>query len=137
MRAYALPLQILLALALVLNGIGGAVAGVLTALPASPEVPVSAAAEMQGATDHCGSHGNDSAPAPADTQLPEPGCHSGGDADCGDSAECRQACMHASIAVPPMLSMGTLRPAVSAILHPLASGHPAPPLPSPMRPPIA
>ena len=125
MRAYALPLQILLALALVLNGIGGAVAGVLTA------------AEMQGATDHCGSHGDDSAPAPADTQLPEPGCHSGGDADCGDSAECRQACMHASIAVPPMLSMGTLRPAVSAILHPLASGHPAPPLPSPMRPPIA
>lgn len=121
MRAHALPLQILLALALVLNGIGGAMAGVLAALPAPAALQDTAA---------------DLAPA-------EPGQHGdcadqmGGDSDCGDSTQCRQACMHVSVAMAPLLLVGIIPPRVDAVLHRLDAGHPAPMLPNAIRPPIA
>lgn len=123
MRIHALPLRILLALALVLNGIGGAVAGVLMALPE--------------ATSHCGSQAEGASLSPDDAPIPGPGGHCAGDADCGDTPECRQACMHASMAVPPPLFGHAFQLPGIAILHPMACSHPAPALPSPMRPPIA
>src|SRR5690606_16880999 len=69
--------------------------------------------------------------------LPTSDCHSGTGGDCGDSPQCRQACMHASVAVAPLLSVGILQPRVDAVLHRLVAGHPAPMLPSTFRPPIA
>lgn len=133
MSRLALPLHLLIALALVLNGIGGAMAGVL--VPAGPDVAAAAEAPRASASDDCGGHADrahqELAPAPG------PGCHSSGDADCGDSLQCLQACLHASVAVAPVFFLGVQAQQADAILHPLAGGHPAPPLPSPIRPPIA
>ncbi|MEN1940420.1 CopL family metal-binding regulatory protein [Luteimonas sp. MJ246] len=137
MRAYALPLQILLAIALVLNGIGGAMAGVLVGMPMPVMPPAVAGAVADDALPvmpgDCASHGEAVAPAPE----PAADCHAAGGSDCGDSPECRQACMHASLAVAPSLLVDVARPRADANLHRLAAGHPAPPLPSPIRPPIA
>lgn len=138
MSKLALPLQLLLALALVLNGIGAAMAGVLVA-------PVSEAAAAMTAmaaadADDCAGHGKAITDSNADIAAdpaPTAGCHSGGDADCGDSAQCLQACLHAPAALAPQFTPGLLAGPADAILHPLASGHPAPPRPDPIRPPIA
>lgn len=139
MRTPALPLQILLALALVLNGIGGAMAGVLAALPAP--APHHDAAALAVAPVEPAGHGDcGGAAAPiADAEIVEPGsaCHSGDASDCGDSPQCRQACMHASVAAAPLLSVGIIQPRVDAVLHRLVAGRPAPMLPSTFRPPIA
>ena len=133
MSRLALPLHLLIALALVLNGIGGAMAGVL--VPAVPEVAAVGEALRASSPEDCGGHVDrahqEQAPAPG------PGCHSSGDADCGDSLQCLQACLHASVAVAPVFFLGVQTQPADAILHPLAGGHPAPPLPSPIRPPIA
>lgn len=134
MRALALPLRILLALALVLNGIGGAMAGVRIAVPAAV-VPLDATHEAAKADGHCGDHAGTAA-----VELPRPttGCDSDAEGgDCGDSPECRQACAHAQLAVAAPPSATASRSRAGAILHPLAVGTPAPPLPSPIRPPIA
>ena len=137
MRRHALPLQILLAFALVLNGIGGAMAGVLVA--AAISVPAAMADTNAGTptaqSGDCDGH----AAAAVETmaqQAPASDCHVGGD-DCGDSPQCRQACMHASVAMPPQLLAGIVHSRAQAILHPLASGHPAPFLRGLIRPPIA
>lgn len=157
MHKFCLPLQLLLALALVLNGIGGAMAGVLAALPGTAS---SAMTDMQDAGHDAMAQGHDATAgasvAGTSPMQPEPGdcrghrataaeteaaqattsdCHTG--EDCGDSPECRQACMHASVAVPPQLFVGVVQSPAEAILHPLASGHPAPSLRGLIRPPIA
>jgi len=138
-RTPALPLQILLALALVLNGIGGAMAGVLAAVPALP-APVEAHMEAGVPVDptgHCHEQAGN-APAVAEAPVAQPAdCHSGGDAPCGDSAECLQACLHASVALPSQPLAAIADTGAEAALHPLACGHPAPLLRSPIRPPIA
>lgn len=160
MSKLALPLQLLLAFALVLNGIGGAMAGVLAALPAgtpasaamaashdaaghgaltqghdaTAEAPVAGTSPMQLAD--CGGHHDPVVQTPAAAQPTASDCHAGDD-DCGESPECRQACLHASVAVPPQLHVGVIQSRAEAILHPLASGHPAPSLGGLIRPPIA
>lgn len=63
--------------------------------------------------------------------------HGCGDDPCDRSAECRQACMHAAAAVPAALALDAPPSHASLVLHPLATGHPSPSLPSPIRPPIA
>lgn len=141
MRTPGLPLRILLALALVLNGIGGAMAGVLAAVPALP-APVEAHAEAEAATDASGHCHEQSGGATVAAKAPAPvahptDCHSGGDVPCGDSAECLQACLHASVAMPSQPLAAIAGTAAEAVLHPLACGHPAPLLRSPIRPPIA
>ncbi|WP_456998969.1 CopL family metal-binding regulatory protein [Luteimonas sp. A534] len=138
MRTHALPLQILLALALVLNGIGGAMAGVLAALPTPASLQHAA---VDRAPVEPGQHADcadqDRGVAAAEIELPASDCHSVTGSDCGDSPQCRQACMHASVAMAPLLLVGVIQPAVDAVLHRLDSGHPAPMLPSAIRPPIA
>ncbi|MGY0611778.1 CopL family metal-binding regulatory protein [Luteimonas sp. A501] len=148
MRAYALPLQILLALVLVLNGIGGAVAGVLAGLPPPVVAPAATVADnaLSAMPGDCAGHADAVANAAGPgTVAPDPAadCHSTGGSDCGsdcgNTPQCRQACMHASlaVAVAPSPMVGVARPRTDASLHRLAAGHPAPPLTSPIRPPIA
>lgn len=135
MRTRALPLRILLILALILNGVGGAMAGVLAVMPAAA-APALAAHANGAQTGDC--HDRDAgAPAPAAHAVSAPACHASGSSDCNDGLECRQACMHASLAVPPLLLVGVERPGADALLHPLANGHPSPPLRNVTRPPIA
>ena len=142
MRTPALPLQILLALALVLNGIGGAMAGVLATVPALPapaeaHVQAQAPAPVDQPASPCHEQAGD-APAAAQAPAAHPsGCHSDADTPCGDSAECLQACLHASVAMPLPSPAASVDARVEAAVHPLASGHPAPLLRSPIRPPIA
>lgn len=142
MRAYALPLQILLAIALVLNGIGGAMAGVLVGMPmpGMASAKVGATVELSAESGDCADHADaNAAAAEAVAHAPAAAsdCHSGNGSDCSDSPECRQACMHASLAVAPAVPCAVIGPRADANLHRLAAGHPAPPLPSPIRPPIA
>lgn len=147
MRAHALPLQILLAIALVLNGIGGAMAGVLAELPAhatAADTVAPAPAEATAHGDCAGQAGGapsamdpDEAALAGHATAAASGCHSGGDSDCSDSPQCRQACMHACVAVTPLLVVHVVQPRVDVVLHRLDTGHPAPMLPSAFRPPIA
>lgn len=148
MRACALPLQILLAVALVLNGIGGAMAGVLVPMPVAGAVSAAIVAnvELPARSGDCEGHGDAFAAgterhahahAHADTPPAPSACHSADGPDCSDSPQCRQACLHVSVAVAPVLLVGVIQPHAEASLHRLAAGHPAPPLPSPIRPPIA
>lgn len=131
----ALPLRILLVLALVLNGIGGAMAGVLAALPAASHVMADGQAPRQADDCHgqeamAGGHGQR-------ISVPVPDCHATDAGDCGDTAECRQACMHAAAAVPCLPGVSLIQVHVAALVPPLAVSHPAPALASPIRPPIA
>ncbi|MEN1929395.1 CopL family metal-binding regulatory protein [Luteimonas sp. MJ250] len=144
MRAHALPLQILLAIALVLNGIGGAMAGVLVGLPMHgvASAKVEATVELSAQSDDCADHADaDAVAVAAEAEAHAPAstsdCHCADGSDCSDSPQCRQACMHASLAVAPAVPCAVIRPRADASLHRLAAGHPAPPLPSPIRPPIA
>ncbi|MBJ6984688.1 CopL family metal-binding regulatory protein [Luteimonas sp. MC1750] len=140
----ALPLRILLILALMLDGIGGAVAGVLASLPAEPAA-LSMAVGVDEAVGTAGQAGTDGCPGHAVAALPPhqppPSSdhvgHAGDEEPCDQSAECRQACMHAAAAVPAALALGAAPAHASLILHPLAIGHPSPSLSSPIRPPIA
>jgi len=135
----ALPLRILLILALVLNGIGGAMAGVLAALPTAPMASHAMAdmhPEPQAHDCHdqvAAAHGGQGQEPPG----PVPDCHFSDAGECGGTAECRQACMHAAAAVPYLPTVGMIQAHAAALVPPLAVGHPAPPLPSPIRPPIA
>ena len=144
----ALPLRILLVLALVLNGIGSAMAGVAAALapvamPTAASAPMAAvvSAPMHAATataDDCAGHQSGAATAAADPAPAAPsGCHSDDGGDCGDTPECRQACLHVAAALPVLPAIAGIAPRARAVLHPLATGHPPPALPSPIRPPIA
>jgi len=134
-RTPALPLRILLVLVLILNGIGGAIASVSAALPAIPGAVPPQSAEVAVAAD-CGEHGAivDTGP---DTGLTVPAtdCHADG-SECDDGTQCLLACMHAAAAVAPLLSVMSIEAGADTVLHPLASGHPAPRLASPTRPPI-
>ncbi|HEY4529767.1 MAG TPA: CopL family metal-binding regulatory protein [Luteimonas sp.] len=134
----ALPLRILLVLALVLNGIGGAMAGVLAAMPSDPAAPhVMADGQAPRQADDC--HGQEAIAGEHGQQspIPVPDCHATDAGDCGDTAECRQACMHAAAAVPCLPGVSLIQVHAAALVPPLAVGHPAPALPSPIRPPIA
>lgn len=139
MRTPALPLQILLALALLLNGIGGAMTGVLAAVP-GPQAPVKAHMGAEAPMDPASPCHEQAGYVPGFAEVPAAhpsDCHSDGDTPCGDSAECLQACLHASVALPPLLLATSVDASPGAAVHPLASGHPAPLLRSPTRPPIA
>ena len=129
MRAPALPLQILLALALILNGIAGAVAGV----SAIVALPFSAMAAHEG-----GSHGHVAIEdvAHPDSSHAGANCHPGDASDCDRGSHCLQACMQAQamVALVPFPGIAPRRAGVA--LHALATGHPAPLLASPTRPPI-
>ena len=134
MSRCARPLQLLLALALILNGIGGAMAGVLASLPATAmTAPAAMADAMQPGDchDHLGAAAETMA-APAAPAECRTGSH-----DCSGSAECRQACLHASVAGPPQRQIGIAQARAETSLHPLANGHPAPALRGLIRPPIA
>lgn len=144
----ALPLRILLVLALVLNGIGSAMAGIATAwapvaMPAEASAPMATALsaptyDAAAATDDCAGHHAGAAAAAADDPTPAPsGCHSDDGGDCGDTPECRQACLHVAAGLPVPPAIAAIAPRARAVLHPLAAGHPPPALPSPIRPPIA
>lgn len=134
----SLPLRILLVLALVLNGIGGAMAGALAALPAGfAASPVLSDADPLARADDC--HGADMAGSVAHdppTSSRSPDCHSGDARECTDTAECRQACMHAAAAVAYVPGASVIQAQASGLVPLLAVGHPAPALPSPIRPPI-
>lgn len=135
MSRAALPLQLLLILALVLNGIGGAMASAM--LPAHNGAAGAAVPTQAASPGDCIEHAEASTAAEQSLPLPASDCHSNDEGDCGDSPQCLQACLHASVAVAPVFFLGVQPQQADAILHPLAGGHPAPPLPSPIRPPIA
>jgi hypothetical protein len=135
-RAHALPLQILLAFALILNGIAGAMASVAAFPPpavAQRVIETGPAATMAGdCAGHDGPDATASVPMP-----PADDCHSGDGPGCDHGAQCLHACMHAPAVVEPLLSLVIVQSGTDAVLHPLADGHPAPPLGNPTRPPIA
>ena len=135
MRPSALLLRILLAVALVVNAIGGAVAGVA----GSGAIGHVAAASVEVATaaSHCGGSLADhpvvpERPAPADGHP----CPSSGEDDCSDDARCLQACTHACAALARRFAIGVQVNAGSP-LHPVTRGLPSPPVRSAIRPPIA
>lgn len=120
---------------MVLNGIGGAMAGVL--VPAMPGTAVIDGGMPESSTSgDCAGHAAPEADG-GRVRPPAPDRHAGDEGRCGDSLQCLQACLHASMAVAPVFFLGVQPQQADAILHPLAGGHPAPPLPSPIRPPIA
>lgn len=135
MRPSALLLRILLAVALVVNAIGGAVAGVA----GSEAIGHVAAASVEVATaaSHCGGSPADhpvvpERPAPADGHP----CPSSGEDDCSDDARCLQACTHACAALARCFAIGVQVNAGSP-LHPFTRGLPSAPVRSAIRPPIA
>lgn len=134
----ALPLRILLVLVLVLNGIGGAMAGVSAGTWQRMTMTAHAAVDVHAPAEDAGCHDGAGPAAPADPHpVPAGDCHPGEDGECAASAECRQACMHgaAAVACPPGVGVAVVHgaPVVAA----LAIGHPAPPLRGVIRPPIA
>lgn len=120
-------LQLLLALVLVLNGIGNAIAG------ASMEVAAitgdaghaSAAAESGMEEAHAG------CATPAST--PSPGQD---DSSCGGSGYCDFACAQVLALVPPLPGSIAMHEGDAGPEHP-ATGHEAPALAGVTRPPIA
>ena len=127
----ALPLRILLAFALVLNGAGGAVAGVAGPGPEAVLPIHDAAAATSGCPDHAG--GGETVP---DIDGPASGHPCSGEDTCSDDPQCLQACTHACVAVPQRFAIGVQVNGASP-LHPFTTGHPSPPARSPIRPPIA
>lgn len=123
----ALPLQLLLLLALVLNGIGGAMAGVQALRAPATGVPVemaSGCAHHEAATPAAEAASLPGAPA----EDPDPGCR--------DTLECRQACLHGAAAVPAQAPLARAWAGAPAPLPPLRDGHAAPEPDGPIRPPI-
>src|SRR5690606_31947783 len=109
---------------------GGAMAGALAALPAPGLPDQSAVADaVADAAPHGDCAGRGQGHAAADQEAPASDCHSGG-SDCSDTPQCRQACMHAAVAVVPLLAVGVVESRVDVALHRLDAGHPAPVLPS-------
>src|SRR5690606_7095585 len=124
---------------MVLNGIGGAMAGVLAALPTAPMASHAMAdmhPEPQAHDCHdqvAAAHGGQGQEPPG----PVPDCHFSDAGECGGRARGRRACMATAAAVPYLPAVGMIQAHAAALVPPLAVGHPAPPLPSPIRPPIA
>lgn len=137
MRLTSLPLRILLAVALVINAMGGAVAGVAgTAALGHAEADL---VQVATTPSDCGGHPTDH-PAVPEPQRPAPAsghpCPSAGEDACTDDAQCRQACTHACVALPQRVSIGVQLDSAQPP-HPFTRGHPSPPSRSPIRPPIA
>lgn len=114
-------LRLLLAVSLVLNGIGGALAGVSMSIEAHAVAP--------DASDHAGCH------EPAAEPAAEP--ETGDAGDCCDSGPCSCAC-----AQLPQLAATELLLMPLVVVHAAAVGtrlseRPAPALPHLIRPPIA
>ena len=128
MPRLALTLRILLAVALILNGIGGAVAGV-----AGMESGVAAAGLVETGSD-CGAHTGESTAPDGSLDAATHPCPANGD-DCSDDPRCLQACAHACMAVSQRFAIG-VQVNASRPPHPFMAGHPAPPTRSPIRPPI-
>ena len=128
----ALTLRLLLALALILNGIGGAVAGV-TGL----ELAAVASSHAAPPGSDCDGHQDGAGPA-ADRvhAAPSHPCPGTGDGDCSGDPQCLQACTHACIAVSQRFSIG-VQVNAARLAHPFSAGHPSPPTRSLIRPPIA
>ena len=134
MRRLALLLQLLIALAMVLNGIGGAMAGVL--VPGRTDMAAAVPGQAAAAGDDCTGH---AAPV-ADGGRESPsgsGCHPGEKGPCDDGLHCLQACLHASVAVPAAAVFDLQPLPMAAVVRLPVREHPAPPLPDPIRPPIA
>ena len=132
MRLSSPLLRILLALALVVNGVGGVVAG-------NVAIGYAEAASVQVATapSHCGESPSEHPVVPERPVSPDGHpCPSSGEDDCSDDAQCLQACTHACVALPPRFAIGVQVNAGSP-LHPFTRGLPSPPVRTPIRPPIA
>lgn len=135
MRLSSLLLRILLALALVVNAIGVAVAGV--AGSAAIGHAEAASVDVATAASHCGESPSEHPVVPERPVSPDGHpCPSSGEDDCSDDAQCLQACTHACVALPPRFAIGVQVSAASP-LHPFTRGLPSPPTRSPIRPPIA
>ena len=131
MRLTTLPLRILLAVALVINTIGGAMAGVGGPAGPTPSLHDSAI------TADCGGHAPEHPAVPArDASGDGHPCPSTGEDDCSDDAQCLQACTHACVALAQRVQVGVHVNAAMP-LHRITRGHPSPPARSPIRPPIA
>ena len=132
MRLSSPLLRILLALALVVNGVGGVVAGTVA-------IGYAEAASVQVATapSHCGGSPAERSAMP-ERPAPTEGhpCPASGEDHCSDDAQCVQACTHACVALAQRFAIGVQANAASP-LHPFICGHDSPPVRSPIRPPIA
>ena len=117
----ALLLRVLLVLALVLNGIGSAVAAVH-----AHAAPVDDALALALASD---------AAAPCHEEAPAPvGLEDTG--DCCEGARCDCACTAASATVATFALSAPAMPPIALATHRLDAGHRAPALAHPIRPPI-
>lgn len=130
MRTPSILLRLLLILSLILNGLSGAVAGVVLAeAPAQTMHQPSTAGDETG---DCGAgHEGTTDEAPSGSC-----CHSPDAAGCSDGLQCLQACAQAGLAIGQPFAIGVQVNATRP-LHPCAMGHPSPPARSPIRPPIA
>jgi hypothetical protein len=118
----AVLLRVLLSLALVLNGIGSAVAAVHA---------------------HAGHAGHEHAPAmamadgaPCHDQAPLPPAADDGAGDCCHGARCHCACTAPGATVAAIAWLPQPQPPVAPATHRLEAGHRAPALAHPIRPPI-
>jgi hypothetical protein len=125
MTISAVLLRVLLVLALVLNGIGSAVAGVHAHAGHADAVPAQALASDADAPCH------EPAPVPA----PEP-VAAGDAADCCEGARCDCACTAAGATVAAFELPTLATPPVALATHRLDAGHRAPALAHLIRPPI-
>ena len=125
MTKSAVLLRVLLVLALVLNGIGTAVAGVHAhAGPADDTLAQVLASDTV---------------APCHEQTPPPSPEPADAGDCCDGARCDCACTAAGATVATVATVVLLplsTPPVALATHRLDAGHRAPALAHPIRPPI-
>lgn len=132
MHFLTLTLRLLLVIALIINGIGGAAAGV-----AGLELSAVASSHAPTTGSGCGGHPDGAEPAMGSGQAAAThACPASGGGDCSEDPQCVQACTHACMAVSPRFSIGVQVNATRPP-HPLIAGHPSPPTRSPIRPPIA
>jgi hypothetical protein len=137
MTVWLTLLRVFLSVALVLNGIGGAIASTRMHADQAATVERSASSKMASTGMPCHEHqlaqaGEGHSVPPSDPapsgKSPTP--------DCCKSGICTCACAHAAQVALPAFQAAVPAPDHSLAVNPLALAHAAPALPHPIRPPI-
>ena len=132
MSAWSLLLRLLLAVALVFNGVAPAVAAVHAghmAAPAAVVTPVPVADEAMPCHEH---HQAGAAEQPQSAPVEE----APASPDCCESGACRCACVHSTPVA--IIDLGFVAPVIEHVesVRPMPSGHADAALPHLIRPPI-
>lgn len=145
MSVWPIALRVLLAVSLILNGSGYAVASghtqtdhaALASTTSQPIVHLVATAEPPCAEHHQGVGSMASETPPADAAMDAASVKSGQPSpDCCETGVCRDACVHqAQAAVPAVAFQQAVVEHVDSV-SPMKSGHASPAIPHLIRPPI-